>query len=61
LWKLFTEPAQLRDIMQAVNSAKGPKFEQDYFSAQFLEGQRAGSVDPFQPGWKFWSVDGSLG
>lgn len=48
---------QLRDIMMAINSAKGPEFEQHNFAAQCLDCQRLLDVDPIQPGCEFGGVD----
>jgi hypothetical protein len=54
------QSAQLRDIMTAIYSAIGPKFQQHHFTAQFLQTQRARGVEPFQPTGKLRGVDQSF-
>ena len=41
----------------AINSAKGPEFEQHNFAAQRLDCQRLLDIDPIQPGGEFGRVD----
>ncbi len=50
VWKLLTKPAQLRDVVEAVNSAIGPELEQNELPAEFLQRQRTRRVEPFKSG-----------
>jgi hypothetical protein len=43
---LLTELTQLRNIMVAVNSTKGPKFQQHNFAAQIGHAERLRGVQP---------------
>jgi hypothetical protein len=48
VWKPLTKPAQLRDIMEAVNSAEGPELEEHEFSSKLLQRQRMRRIQPFK-------------
>ncbi len=55
--KAFFQVAQLRDVVQTVDSAERPELEQDDLAAQFFEGERAGGIEPYQARNEFRRVN----
>jgi hypothetical protein len=54
---VLTKSTQLRDVVMTIDSAKGPKFQQDQLAAHPAQGQRAGGVEPVARRGKFWGID----
>ncbi len=57
--EMFAEAAQLCRIMKTIYSTKCPEFEEDYLPPQFLYGEWARSIEPFQVGGEFRGMDKS--
>ncbi len=57
--KSFFQVAQLRDVMQAIDSAERPKLEQNNFAFEFSKSQGTRRVEPFQVRRELGGIDES--